>query len=144
MKSDDRLIYILSMAKQTLTDYTNSSLSKAGVKVTIAQAGILILLQQKDRRNMSELGQIFKIDKSAVTHLIDRLEKNGFVERQVQEGNRRAFLIHITPSGLKEAERAIKITRDVNEEVKICFTSQEVESFKKVLNGILGKFKPSK
>jgi len=54
------------------------------------------------------------------------------------------LLIHITPSGLKEAEKAIKIARDVNEEVKICFTSQEAGSFKKVLDGISVKFKPAK
>lgn len=142
MKSDDRMIYLLSLAKQALADYTNNSLFKAGLKVTSAQAGILFLLKKKDRQNMSELGQIFGIDKSAVTYLIDKLEKNGLVERQVQEGNRRAFLIHITPKGLEETAKAIAIVKEINEDIKRGFTRQELESYKKVLNGIVAKFKP--
>ncbi len=140
MKSDDRLIYLLSMAKQALIDYTNKALLKEEVKLTIAQAGILFMLKQKNLCMMSELGQVYNIDNSAVTRLIDRLENNGLVERQVPPENRRAILIHITPRGLEEADKAKKVIKTINEEIKKGFTPEEIESYKKVLNGILEKF----
>jgi len=141
MTNDDRLIYLTSMAQQTLMHHTNAELSKAGLKVTIAQAGILFFLKQQDMCMMSEIGQAFDIDNSAVTRLIDRLEKNGLVKRQIPPENRRAILIRITPEGLEEGEKAGMIIRTVNGKIKEGFAPEEVESYKKILNGILEKFK---
>ena len=141
MINDDRLIYLTSMAHQTLMHYTNTALSKAGLKVTTAQAGTLFLLKQKNMCMMSEIGKVFNIDNSAVTRLIDRLEKNGLVKRLVPPENRRAILICITPEGLDEEKKAQMIIRSINSKIKEDFTSKEVESYKKILNGILEKFK---
>jgi len=141
MANDDRLIYLTSMAQQTLMHYTNTALSHAGLKVTTAQAGILFFLKQKDMCMMSEIGQVFNIDNSAVTRLIDRLEKNGLVKRQVPSKNRRAILIRITPEGLEEEKKARMIIRDINGKIKTGFTAEEVAAYAKILNGILKKFK---
>ncbi|HPC02516.1 MAG TPA: MarR family transcriptional regulator [Syntrophales bacterium] len=141
MTSDDRLIYLLSMAQQTMKDYTNAALSKAGVELTMTQAGILFLLKHKDMRTMSELGEVFDIDNSAVTRLVDRLEKNGIVERQTAPGDRRAYLVHMTPKGLDSLEKAKKIIMSVNEDLRKGFTAEEVEAYKKILRSILERFK---
>lgn len=141
MTSDDRLIYLLSMAQQTMKDYTNAALSKAGVELTMTQAGILFLLKHKDMRTMSELGEVFDIDNSAVTRLVDRLEKNGIVERQTAPGDRRAYLVHMTPKGRDSLEKAKKIIMSVNEDLRKGFTSEEVEAYKKILRSILERFK---
>ena len=141
MINDDRLIYLISMSHQTLMHYTNTALSKAGLKVTTAQAGTLFLLKQKNMCMMSEIGKVFNIDNSAVTRLIDRLEKNGLVKRLVPPENRRAILICITPEGLDEEKKAQMIIRSINSKIKEDFTSKEVESYKKILNGILEIFK---
>ena len=141
MKSDDRLIYQLSIAQRALRDYTHASLSKAGMNLTIAQAGVLFMLKKKDMCTMSEIGRVVDIDNSAVTRLIDHLEKNGLVERQVDRDNRRAILIRITPKGIESIEKAGKIIRSINEEVKTGFSSEEMEAYKKVISGIIEKFK---
>lgn len=107
----------------------------------MTQAGILFLLKRKDMRTMSELGEVFDIDNSAVTRLVDRLEKNGIVERRPAPGDRRAFRIHVTPKGLESLEKAKKIIMGVNEELKKGFTPEEVESYKKVLTSILERFR---
>lgn len=141
MKSDDRLIYLLSMAQQTMKDYTNAALSKGGVELTMTQAGILFLLKHKDMRTMSELGEVFDIDNSAVTRLVDRLEKNGIVERRTAPEDRRAYLVHMTPKGQESLEKAKKIILSVNEELRRGFTPEEVEAYKKILRSILERFK---
>jgi DNA-binding MarR family transcriptional regulator len=141
MADDDRLIYLTSMAQQTLMHYTNAALLQAGLKVTTAQAGILFFLKQKDMCMMSEIGQVFNIDNSAVTRLIDRLEKNGLVKRQFPPENRRAILFRITPEGLEEGKKAQTIIRAINGKIKVGFTPEEVAAYTKILNGILEKFK---
>jgi DNA-binding MarR family transcriptional regulator len=141
MESNNRLIYLLSMAQVTLRAYVNEALTKGGVKVTIAQCGILFLLEQKDLRTMSELGAAIHVDNSAMTRLIDRLERNGSVERRIDPGNRRAILIHITPQGMEEEKKAGEIVEKINREIANSFSPEEIEAYKKVLKGILANFK---
>jgi len=141
MKSDDRLIYLLSVAQQTMKDYTNTALSKAGVELTMTQAGILFFLKRQDMLTMSELGEVFDIGNSAVTRLVDRLEKNGLVERHPAPGDRRAFRIHITPKGLESLENAKKIIMSVNDELRRGFAPEEVETYKRILKSIVERFK---
>ena len=141
MSNDDRLIYLLSIAQQALKDHTNRSISEAGGRVTLAQAAILLLLKQKDRRYMSEMGQIIGVDNSAMTRLVDRLEKAGLVKRQIDPENRRAISILLTSTGGKEAAAALTVIKRINEEIKKDYSPAEVDAFKKILGGILRKFK---
>ena len=141
MSNDDRLIYLLSIVQQTLKDHTNRTLADKGGKVTLAQAAILFLLKEKDRRYMSEMGQAMGVDNSAMTRLVDRLEKAGLVKRQIDPENRRAISILLTPPGRKEAAGALTVIKRVNEEIKKDYSPAEVDAFKKILGGILRKFK---
>jgi DNA-binding MarR family transcriptional regulator len=90
---------------------------------------------------MSELGQVLGVDNSAMTGLIDRLEKADFVRREAKREDRRALLIRITPAGLDEAARAAGVIRGVNDKIKAGFEAAQIEAFKEVLGGILEEFK---
>lgn len=140
MIKDDRLIFLLFSAQQKLKIYLNSALAGSGVRVTAAQAGILFLLKQKDGRTMTELSQILGIDNSTMTGLTDRLEKARLLERHANPGDRRASHIHVTPQGLAEVNGAKAVIRRVNEEIKTGFSAEEIEAFKRVLNGFFDKF----
>jgi DNA-binding MarR family transcriptional regulator len=141
MSNDDRLIYLLSVAQQTLKDHTNRALAEKGGKVTLAQAGILFLLREKDGRYMSEMGQVIGVDNSAMTRLVDRLEKSGLVKRQIDPENRRAISVLLTEVGREEASGALKIIKSINEEIKKGYSPAAVDAFKKILGGILQQFK---
>jgi len=140
MLTDDRLIFLLFKAQNKLKNYIRNQLAAAGVRISVVQAGILFLLKQKDGRTMTELSQILSTDNSAITGLVDRLEKSGFITRKMPLNDRRAYLICITPEGLEEIDKAKAIIRRVNEEIREGFSVEEIESFKKVVNGIFDKF----
>lgn len=140
MLMDDRLIFLLFKAQNKLQNYIRNQLATAGVRISVVQAGILFLLKQKDGRTMTELSQVLSTDNSAITGLVDRLERSGFISRKMPLNDRRTYLISITPDGLEEINKARVIIRRVNEEIKEGFSVEEIESFKKVLNGIFEKF----
>ncbi len=141
MAQDDRLIFLLLTAQQKLRNYLKNELVKEGVRTTIAQGGILALLKQNNGRTMTELSQILSIDNSTITGLIDRLEKTGFAKRNSHPQDRRVSQIIITPEGIDEVTRSIKVMRRVNEEIKSGFSPDEVEAFKNVLGSFFEKFK---
>jgi len=140
MLTDDRLIFLLFKAQNKLKNYIRSQLAAAGVRISVVQAGILFLLKQKDGRTMTEISQALSTDNSAVTGLADRLEKLGLIVRRMALNDRRAYLIHITPDGIEEVEKAKGVIRRVNEEMKEGFTDEEINAFKKVLNGVFERF----
>lgn len=140
MIKDDRLIFLVFSAQQKLKMYLNSALAASGVRVTAAQTGILFLLKQKEGRTMTELSQILGVDNSTMTGLTDRLEKAGLLKRRANPGDRRASHIHITPQGLAEVDGAKAVIRRVNEEIKTGFSVEDIEAFKRVLNGFFDKF----
>jgi len=90
---------------------------------------------------MSEMGQVIGVDNSAMTRLVDRLEKSGLVKRQIDPENRRAISVLLTEVGREEASGALKIIKSINEEIKKGYSPAEVDAFTKILGGILQKFK---
>ncbi len=140
MPTNDRFIYLVSMAQHTLRTYLNSLFSKEGMKITPPQATLLFLLEVRDGRIMSELGQVIGVDNSAITGLVDRLEKAGLVIRKLNPEDRRSLLIYITPGGRKETKKAEAIIRRVNESIKAGFSARDMDTFKKILNSFFEKF----
>ena len=140
MLTDDRLIFLLFKAQNKLQNYLRSRLAAAGVRITAVQAGILFLLKQRDGRTMTELSQVLSTDNSAITGLVDRLEKSGLIVRKTAPNDRRAYLIDITPDGLEEMDKAKGVIRRVNEEIKEGFSDEEITVYKRVLNGIFERF----
>ncbi|MHC1744510.1 MAG: MarR family winged helix-turn-helix transcriptional regulator [Syntrophobacteraceae bacterium] len=134
--TDDRLIFLLSKAHNKLQNHLKGQLAAAGLRITVVQAGILFLLKQRDGQTMTELSQSLSTDNSAVTGLVDRLEKLGLILRKMSPNDRRAYLIHITPDGLEEIGKAKAVIRRANEEIKEGFTPEEIDAFRRVLSSI--------
>ncbi len=141
MKRDDRLIFLLSVAHQAVRNHVNKALTAEGVRLTLAQSGVLFLLKQQDGRSMSAIGKALGIENSGMTGLIDRLEKAGFVTRRADPDDRRALLICATPAGLEEADRAKPVIRQVNEAIKSACHEHELEGFRRVIGELLNQFK---
>ena len=139
MQQDDRLIYLISRAQHSLMTHLKKELKARGTSITPVQAGILFLLR-KNAHTMTRLSQILSIDNSAITGLVDRLEKSGLAQRTANPKDRRTYLIRITEKGTAEIDRAYIIIKRVNEEIKSGFSEKEVEIFKKVLNSLLERF----
>ncbi len=139
MKDDDRLMYLLYKAQHVLFNHVKKNLLDQGIKITVAQSGILFLLERR-AHTMTELSQELLIDNSAITGLVDRLERSGFAKREINPVDRRTFLISITPAGSKEIKKAKKSIRKINDQIKEGFVGEEIDAFKKVLNGFFTKF----
>ena len=139
MQKDDRLIYLISRAQHGLMTHLKKALNDEGVEITPVQAGILFLLR-KNALTMTELSRTLSIDNSAITGLVDRLEKSSLAKRTANPSDRRTYLIRITDKGKNEIDRAYVIIKKVNKEIKSGFSEDEVEAFKKVLNSLLEKF----
>ena len=136
---DDRLIYLISKAQHSLKRYLKKAFAAQGLDLTPVQAGILFLLKSEPQ-TMTQLSRVLDIDNSAITGLVDRLQKAGLANRQPSPHDRRAWLIAITDKGQIEIERALVIVRQVNQEIRQGFTDDEMTIFKRILISFFDKF----
>jgi DNA-binding MarR family transcriptional regulator len=70
--------------------------------LTPVQAKLLCVLADSPRC-MAELAALFGVEKAALTGLVDRAERRGFVHRAPVPGDRRALLVTLTPQGHQAA-----------------------------------------
>jgi DNA-binding MarR family transcriptional regulator len=128
---DNRLYFMLAKAENAMTVYIKKQLSRAGLKASPGQLGILFLLKDRNGRTMSELSAALETDNSAVTRSVDRLERSGFAARRVNPRDRREYHIVITSQGIDETEKAVPVIIAINEMMGSAFNPEENNDFQR-------------
>jgi len=135
----NRLLFLLSRAEHALSQELKNKLIEKGLTLTPGQMGILFLLKQENLRTMSDLSTNLHIDNSAITRLVDRLEKNELVERVANKDDRRQNLISVTQRGITEINSARGIVNEINNLIKEGFSDEEIETFTRVILNLITK-----
>jgi DNA-binding MarR family transcriptional regulator len=139
MKRDDRLIFLLGHARHRVYLRLDQALLDR-VGVTTAQIGALFFLQGNDGCLLSQMGQGLMLDKSAITGLVDRLEKKGLIERRDDPTDRRAIRLRLTRAGRDAAAKALPVVKQLNRAIKEGFSPEEIEIFSRVLRATIERF----
>ena len=88
-----------------------------------------------------QLAEILGIETSTVSGLLDRLQKNGLIDRIVNSEDRREVQVIATQKGRDLEGPVTKIIDEVNAEVLKSFTPEEIDKLKNALRVIAaGKF----
>jgi DNA-binding MarR family transcriptional regulator len=139
-RQDNRFLYLISRSVSRLKYYSIQKFQGEGVNVTPSQMGILFLLSKDGDKTMSELSTALNIDNSTLTRLADRLVREGFVERIRDDADRRISKLRITENGRAESRKALRITKEINNEIIRGFSEEEISAFVKILESFLKKF----
>lgn len=67
--------------------------------VTVQRWRVLMVLMNDDGRTMSELVRMTLIAQSALSRVIDQMERDGFVERRTSSRDNRVVEVHLTDHG---------------------------------------------
>lgn len=102
---DVMVIYNVVRTAARLAPALDAALRERGL--TAAQLNALLVLRHAGGvgLRMGELGQRLVVSKANVTGLIDRLERQGLVERHAL-ADRRATLVRLSPAGRRLVQRA--------------------------------------
>jgi DNA-binding MarR family transcriptional regulator len=87
--------------------------SELAPNLTEGQLHVLeLLLSFEERTKPSDLIEVLETTPAAVTTLLDRMEKNGLVERVRDEKDRRIVWVHVTDKGRAECKRGVNIREE--------------------------------
>ncbi|HEY2020876.1 MarR family winged helix-turn-helix transcriptional regulator [Paraburkholderia sp.] len=128
--------YLVSRVKSTLSNLiTQRSMAELGI--TSQQGSILFMVASGKCLLAAELAREYGIDASAVTRLIDRLEKRGLLTRVRSNEDRRVVRLALTPEGHAIAARMPGIFNGVLDSLLSGFTPEEVGFLKSMLRRVL-------
>lgn len=137
---DNKIIFQLSKAEHKIKTYMKKKIKESNIQISAGQSGVLFLLRQENNLKMSELSRLLQIDNSAITRVIDRLEKNKLVKREMNPSDRRQYLISITEKGKRDIDVVGEIANQTNEKIKEGFTEEDITTFLSVLRSFETKF----
>ncbi len=101
---------------------------------------VLIELYEADghKLRMSDLAERVVLTRSGLTRLVDRLEKEAYIERSIDPEDRRGFYAHITSAGIAAMKAAWTVySQSIAEHFGDHFDDQEVETILATLQRIL-------
>lgn len=127
-----RLFSVFDHAHGRLSRQAGLALSEIGIKP--AQATALVYLGYHNGCQLSELAEGVGHNNSAITGLVSRMEKAGFVSRRALQSDGRGKSVHLTDRGLLKRERVMDALRTVDEKLSKNFTDAEMETIYKFLN----------
>ncbi len=98
---------------------------------------IIFALWGKDGVPIKTLCEKTSLDKSTLTGIIDRLERDGYVERKASETDKRSTLISLTGKEQEFAKNIQKVSIQMNKIFYKGFSDDEIIQFEEMLARIL-------
>jgi MarR family transcriptional regulator, organic hydroperoxide resistance regulator len=130
--------YLVSRVTLVVTSALKEGLASAGVgDVKPAYLGSLFVLWKEDGLKVVELGRRSGLETSSMTGLIDRMERDGLLERRDDPSDRRVQLIYLTQKGREVMQPALaavdQVLADVFEGIPQEDLSKATDVLKRVL-----------
>lgn len=135
--SNDTIGWLVYKARRLMKNKLQNQLKDSGV--SSEQLKILDLIASKQGCNQKELAESSLKDRSAVTRILDILEKKNLVRREISSHDRREFLLYTTEKGNGVYIEAVKVVGQETEEIDSIFNEIELEQFKNLLKKLISK-----
>ena len=131
MELKECINFLLSTAQHNVFQYLSVKLSSLGI--TPSQYSVLSCLWGRSHATPKQLAEILGIETSPVSGLLDRLQKNGLIDRIVNSEDRREVQVIATQKGRDLEKPVTVIIDDMNKEVLKTFTQDEIDKLKSML-----------
>ena len=102
-----------------------------------ARGRIIFALWGKDGVPIKTLCEKTSLDKSTLTGIIDRLERDGYIERKPSQTDKRSTLICLTGKEQEFAKHIQKVSNQMNKIFYKGFSDEEIMQFDSMLERIL-------
>ena len=134
-----RFIYLLNLAQRSL----QAALHDDAGKQNSARAGILFAVGDDDSgRPTKELRAQLRLSPSALSGLLDRMSRDGLVERRPDPHDGRAATIVLTAEGRAARAEAVRTARTINNRLCEGFDASELALVERWLETVTTRFSP--
>ena len=101
----------------------------AGLDLSAPDINVLANLADGARRTVGALATATATKPTTLTSALDRLARRGYLVRDLDPGDRRTFLISLTPSGEAAAQTVAAAVRDIERQALAAVTEADLAGF---------------
>lgn len=105
----------------------------APYNLTAPQYMVFMALYANNGITIGELGQRVALDGSTITGILDRMEKNGYIERRPNSEDRRSALVYLTGKAEKVAPQIIPFADELDSSIRQGRSPKDMAVFERVL-----------
>lgn len=128
----DCICFRMGKAIRKVTKAYRENLANYGL--THGQFFMLVAIMEEEGLLPSELADKTAQDRATTTGLLDRLEKDGWIERTLDKNDRRSLRIFLTPHAKENKKPIMKLFEETNQQFLGRFSQQEWEQMQSFLN----------
>ena len=128
----DCICFRLGAVSRKITRHYKDGIAPLGL--THGQFFMLVALLEEDGAQPSQLADKTALDRPTITGLLDRLERDGWVERRLDPNDRRTLRVHLTSKALGQREDLLAIFETINGQFLQRFSETEWVQFQSFLN----------
>lgn len=119
--------YWSSLIARSMEAEFNKRLSS--YEVTRLRWAVLGAITYDGMTTPSELADFLRIDRAAITRLLDKLDDQGLVARTRRDSDRRSVTLHVTPKGKALSAELLQLSNSVNELFASGLSPKEAEQY---------------
>lgn len=129
MQALDMAGHLIRRLHQHSTQVYTARLREAGFDITSVQFAALDAINANPGIDQAGVAALIAYDRPTIGEVINRLVAKGLVERAVNNADRRARVLSLTPQGLDTFERLLPIVRDLQAAILGNLTQDERAAF---------------
>lgn len=133
---DDYLLYLLARASHLISTEFHQELRRRGVAVPVCRV-LASLVGSKAGETVTGLADVCLLQQPTMTKLLDRMTRDGLVERRPDSRDRRVVRIDLTPAGAAKAAELIAAARQHEAAVLARHLEVETASVKALLRSVM-------
>ncbi|MEE9167518.1 MAG: MarR family transcriptional regulator [Candidatus Neomarinimicrobiota bacterium] len=133
-KLEHSMGFLLVRAARGMKRALDNELSDIGI--TASQHAVLSALAYKDGLSLTQIARRVFLDNPATTGLVDRLERDGLVERHRVSSDRRVINIYLTTKGKSILNTIDGIATNLDMDVMSVLSHTERKTLRSMLNRI--------
>lgn len=122
---------LLKNTWQKLSRYYNQRL--AAYDLSVPKALLLLEIAPDSGKNPRFLAKELDLENSSMTGLIDRLVKQGLVERQPDPNDRRGILVFLTQRGIAAREGIKALVEELDRKIQEVISIDDIKTFRHIL-----------
>lgn len=136
---DRRIYFLLASGQRRVQRWVEGEMLRQG-GLTAAQSGVLFFLGKADGALIGETADAVDVGPSAMTGLVDRMERAGLVERRADAADGRAQRLWLTDKGRAALAQVKAGLEALNNRLNEGFDEAEMAVVSRWLKGLAGKF----
>ena len=129
-----RALTILLRASSSVSSMLKKDMQSYGLNPT--EFTVMEVLYNKGAQPIQVIGNKVLLASSSITYVIDQLEKKTYVERKVNENDRRITLVSLTSSGQEFMEKVFPQHSEIIQELFGDLSQSEIENLSESLKKI--------